>query len=148
MPRRLIPFAVPVAVAVAAGLLAWRAAGDGSEDDTRAAGRVGGLAERQVTAGAVTVKLRPLRLDAGGATIKVSFDTHSEELDQDLARLSRLEVGGRDWPGASWDGGGPGGHHREGELRFPAGGPAAGVARLTISGLPEPVEARWTLPGG
>ena len=105
------------------------------------------LATRTVPAGEVTVKVEPRQVDATGAVFKVTFDTHSEALDLDVARGATLVVGGVAWPVAGWSGDGPGGHHREGELRFSAGGPATGAAMLTISGLSKPVTATWDAGG-
>lgn len=103
------------------------------------------LPTRTIAAGAVTIKVSPGQLDTDGAVFKVSFDTHSVNLDQDLARQARLTVGANTWPVAGWSGDGPGGHHRSGELRFNAAGPAAGTVTLAIDGLPEPVTATWDL---
>ena len=104
-----------------------------------------GLETRAVTAGAIDVKIEPVRLDAGGATFKVVLDTHSEDLSMDLAASARLDVAGSPWEVAGWTGDGPGGHHREGELAFRAAGPAEGTATLVLSGFPGPVEATWAL---
>ncbi len=57
------------------------------------------------------------------------------------------DVSGVAWPVESWSGDGPGGHHREGELRFGSGGAATGTARLALPGFPEPVEVTWDLGG-
>ena len=132
----------PAAVVVLAGALALAGAACGTKESPKAAP---GLPARTVTAGAVTVKVTPARLDASGAEFAVSFDTHSVELDLDVARSARLEVDGVAWSPPAWSGDGPSGHHRQGTLRFPAGGPAAGTARLVISGLPAPAEASWDL---
>ena len=104
------------------------------------------LEARTFTAGAVEVSVQPVVVDASGATFKVTLNTHSTELSADLAKTSTLEVGGRPWGGAIWTGDGPGGHHRQGELRFQAAGPASGDVRLVIGGLPAPVTATWGLP--
>lgn len=106
------------------------------------------LPARTVDAGAVEVKITPTRLDATGATFAITFDTHSVDLSLDPASSAALDVDGTAWPVYGWTGAGPGGHHREGELRFNPQGPASGTARLTISGLPEPVEASWALSQG
>lgn len=103
------------------------------------------LATKTVEAGAVTVKIDPVRLDATGAEFKVSFDTHSVNLDFDVARNAALTVAGTPWPGATWSGDGPSGHHRTGTIRFGPGGPAQGAAVLSLGGLPGPVSATWTL---
>ena len=114
---------------------------------TGPAGKAGSSLEtRKFTAGAVEVTVEPVTLDSTGARIKVSLDTHSGDLGADLAKTSTLEVGGRPWGNPSWSGDGPGGHHRQGELRFQAAGAASGGVRLTIGGLPVPVTATWSLP--
>lgn len=105
------------------------------------------LATKTVEAGAVTVKIDPVRVDAAGAEFKVSFDTHSVTLDFDVARNATLTVAGAPWSGAVWSGDGPDGHHRAGTIRFGPGGPAQGSAVLSLGGLPAPVTATWTLGG-
>lgn len=105
------------------------------------------LASKTVEAGAVTVKIDPVRLDAAGAEFKVVFDTHSENLDFDVARNATLTVAGTPWPGATWSGDGLDGHHRAGTIQFGPGGPARGAAVLSLGGLPTPVSATWTLGG-
>lgn len=97
----------------------------------------------EVKVGEVKVGLNLRRLDADGAVFEIVFDTHSVELDQDLARDARLVVGDTTWPYAAWTGDGASGHHREGELRFTAAGPVVGTITLTIGGLPGPVTATW-----
>ena len=107
-----------------------------------------GLASKAIAAGAVEVTIEPLNLDASGARFRVALDTHSGDLNVDLASSARLEVDGTDWGNASWTGDPPGGHHRQGELRFFAAGPVRGDVRLTISGLPGPVSATWNTASG
>lgn len=138
MRRRLIPAGL-----VAIALLAAACGGGRSASPPAPPG----LAARTVEAGAVTVRIDPARVDAGGAELKISFDTHSVPLDLDVARNATLTVGGTAWTGAQWSGDGPGGHHRSGTLRFTAGGPARGPAVVRIAGLPAPVTATWSLGG-
>jgi hypothetical protein len=118
---------------------------DAGSSTARAGATSSSLPIRTVSAGAVTIKVEPRQLDASGAVFKITFDTHSEDLDQDLTRQARLTVGGTTWPDATWSGDGPGGHHREGELRFAAAGTPAGTATLSIDGFPEPVAATWDI---
>ena len=104
-----------------------------------------GLTARTVSAGGVEVTITPIRIDSSGALFEVTFDTHSGDLALDVAGASELQVDGTTWGDASWSGDAPGGHHRKGELRFGAGGPAQGDVRLSIGGLPGRAEATWTL---
>lgn len=117
-----------------------------SDDDGPASG--GPLLRRTVAAGDVTVTITPERVDDGGAEFEVVFDTHSVELDLDVARRARFTVGGIPWSGAVWTGDGPGGHHREGTLGFTAGGEPSGEAELVIDGIPGTVVATWHIPAG
>ena len=138
--RRLV-----IATAVAIAFTALAACGGNGDDAPSPSSAV--LPTRTVEAGEVTVKIEPLRVDAGGAEFKFTFDTHSVALDLDVARSASLTVAGAAWGGASWSGDGPGGHHREGTLRFVPSGPPRGTVALGLVGLPGPVDATWTLGG-
>lgn len=105
------------------------------------------LPAQTIDAGDVEVVITPIQLDDLGATFSISLDTHSADLSIDLTKSSVLEVGGIQWTAVSWTGDGPDGHHRSGEIRFSAQGPANGTANLKITGLPEPVTATWELNG-
>ena len=133
------------AVLAIGGLIAWRSAGGTGNSPDKVGASTSTLATRDVKAGSVTVKVQPIQFDAGGAVFKVSFDTHSVDLDQDLNSQPRLTVSGIAWPIVGWSGDGPGGHHRAGELRFTAVGTPTGSASLSIEGLPGPVIATWAL---
>ena len=143
MRRRLIPAAVALAVLLAGGLVLASRGGDAG---TPAADTGVGLETRELSAGEIDIKLEPRQLDDRGGAFAITLDTHSAELDMDLA-AAELEVAGTSWPVAGWDGDGPSGHHREGELRFEAAGPATGTARLALPGFPEPVAVTWELGG-
>lgn len=144
MRRRLIAIGIAAtAVAGAVALVATRgdagnAAGGASAGST--------FETRTEDAGEVTVKATLLQLGDAGAVAEVVFDTHAVELDLDVAAGATLTVGGVAWPTGGWDGDGPGGHHREGELRFSAAGRAEGDAVLMLAGLSEPLTFRWPLP--
>jgi hypothetical protein len=146
-PRRWLLVVVAAAAAFVAvrGFMAWSDWSD--TDKTSPTLATPSLAARTVDAGAVTVKIRPRQLDDEAATFAVTFDTHSVGLDLDVAHHARLVVGLATWTPATWTGDGPGGHHREGELRFSPDGPAEGTATLTIDGLPKPVAVSWDLGG-
>lgn len=134
--RRLSPLLVAGAFVVAL-------AACGSDDPPVAAA---GLDTRTVTVGEVEVTMTPTRVDDAGASFAIVLDTHSVELDLDIADTATLTVDGQAWTAPAWNGAGPGGHHREGTLTFTAAGAASGDAVLTIEGLDEPATARWALP--
>jgi hypothetical protein len=140
--RRRLTIAVTVIalLAVSGLLLATR----GGDDSPPAAANVTGLDNQALSADEVDIDIEPRQLDDTGAVFAVTLDTHSTELSMDLTAAA-LEVAGTPWPVAGWDGDGPSGHHREGELRFEAAGPATGTARLVLAGFSEPVEVRWEL---
>lgn len=108
--------------------------------------REGGLEARTVSSGEVDIKIEPRQLDDQQAVFAITLDTHSVELSADLSRAT-LEVDGITWPVEEWSGDGPGGHHREGELRFASSGTAIGTARLAFRDFPEPVEVTWEIEG-
>ena len=141
MRRRLIPFALAAIVAGAAVVTLVATRGGDSADDTASSP----FETRTQEAGEVTVEATLREVDETGAAAAIVFDTHAVELDLDVAGGAVLTVSGTAWPTEAWDGEGPGGHHREGELRFTAGGPPEGEAVLTIAGLSEPVTFRWQL---
>lgn len=134
MFRKRLALAIVLALLAAAGLVACGSRSTSSPSD---------MAPQTIEVGAVSVAVTPESLDATGAVFRLVLDTHAVELDTDLPGTARLSVGGRDWPAASWEGDGPGGHHREGVLRFRPAGPPAGDVVLSIAGLPGPAEFRW-----
>jgi hypothetical protein len=143
MRRRLI--SLTLTAAVVAGAVAFVATRDG-DDSASSASAGSSLATRTQDAGEVTVKATLRQLDGAGAVAHLVFDTHAVELDLDVAAGATLTVDGAAWPTSGWEGDGPGGHHREGELRFEAAGPAGGDAVLSIDGLSEPLTFRWPAP--
>lgn len=144
MRRRLIIGVLAALVVATAGLLLTkRGAGDSSSP---APANAVGLETRAVTAGEVDIKIQPSRIDDQGAVFVITLDTHSGELSADLT-LASLEVDGVIWPVEGWSGDGPGGHHREGELRFASGGSAVGTVRLVLPGFAEPVDVTWETTG-
>jgi hypothetical protein len=98
----------------------------------------------------VTVAVTPQNLAAGAANwdFKVVLDTHSADLSDDLVKTTVLVDGsGRRYTPVAWDGAGPGGHHREGILRFKPISPRPPSIELQItrSGEAAPRTFRWQL---
>ena len=113
MRRRLI--ALGLAAAAVAGAVALAATrGDGDPGGGASAGSP--FETRTEDAGEVTVEATLVQLGDAGAVAEVVFDTHAVKLDLDVAAGATLTVGGVAWPTGGWEGDGPGGHHREGEL--------------------------------
>jgi len=124
--RSLIIAAISSAAVVTAGC------GGGAP---AAAPPVARLDTRTDSAGDVEIRIEPRQLDETGAVFKVVLDTHSGDLSADL-EAATLEFGGKIWQSAEWSGDGPGGHHREGELRFSPTDDVAGSVILTVISSP------------
>jgi len=108
------------------------------------------LAVHRSSAGGVTVAVTPQNLAAGAKSwdFKVVLDTHSGELNDDLVKTAALldDKGGRYVP-VQWEGAGPGGHHREGVLKFKPIAPMPATIELQIkrAGEAKPRSNRWQL---
>lgn len=93
----------------------------------------------------VTIKVTPIELGmTKGVQVwkfDIAFDTHSGSLDQDLAQIAILvDDKGNAYKPTSWEGPGPGGHHREGVLAFGPMNPFPQSVELKIKdvgGIPE-----------
>jgi hypothetical protein len=108
------------------------------------------LAQQSSQAGGLTVSVKPTDVSAKAATwrFQVGMNTHSVELSDDLARTSSLvDAGGKEQPAVGWKGDPPGGHHRNGELRFKALSPRPDALELRIArpGEKAPRVFRWKL---
>jgi hypothetical protein len=109
-----------------------------------------GLEARTSNAAGVTVKVTPKDVAPGAATwaFAVVLDTHSRDLSDDLVKGSvLLDARGTRYLPIAWEGAPPGGHHRQGVLRFKALGPAPGAFELQIRRPGESAARvfRWTL---
>ncbi|MGE0874852.1 MAG: hypothetical protein AB7O31_09290 [Burkholderiales bacterium] len=108
------------------------------------------LEARTSSAAGVTIKVTPKRVGKGASTweFAVVFDTHSQDLNDDPLRNSVLiDSRGARYAPLAWDGPGPGGHHREGTLRFDAPAPRPDAIDLQIRrpGESAPRNFRWSL---
>ena len=69
--------------------------------------------------GAITVTVTPKSLTGGVWNFEISLSTHSVELNEDLTTAAVLiDESGKEFKPISWEGDGPGGHHRKGVLKF------------------------------
>lgn len=108
------------------------------------------LGTQKNTERGVTVAVTPKNLISSTESwdFKVALDTHSADLSDDLTKSSALVDGnGRRYIPLAWDGAGPGGHHREGVLRFRPLSPRPQSIELQIvrSGETAPRVFRWQL---
>lgn len=98
----------------------------------------------------VTVAVTPQNVSGDATTwdFKIVLDTHSQTLSDDLSKSSVLfdGAGTRHAP-VAWDGAAPGGHHREGVLRFKPilPRPPAIELQITRTGEAAPRSFRWQL---
>ena len=96
----------------------------------------------------VTVKVTPRPLAAGTWEFEVVFDTHSQELTDDLEKTAVLVSDARaSHTPLKWQGDPPGGHHRKGVVQFKPVSPMPAAIELQIkrNGEPAPRSFRWQL---
>lgn len=108
------------------------------------------LASQKSTARSVTVVVTPQNLstEATSWDFKTVLDTHSGHLSDDLVKSTALiDSAGRRYTPVAWDGAPPGGHHREGLLRFKPILPRPQSIELQIAraGEDTPRSFRWAL---
>lgn len=96
----------------------------------------------------VTVAVTPLNLDDTSApvlTFKIVLDTHSVDLNYDLAQLATLSSSaGEKVEPTTWTGAPGGGHHKEGVLAFPALKNRGQTLTLTLRGIADVPERAFT----
>lgn len=98
----------------------------------------------------VTVSVTPHNLSSDAKTwdFKIVLDTHSQDLSDDLMKSAVLldGTGARHAP-VGWNGAGPGGHHREGVLRFKPVSPRPEAIEIQImrDDDTKPRSFRWQL---
>lgn len=96
------------------------------------------LAAQTSREGGVTVTVAPKRLAPGAPSwdFEVTLETHTQALNQDLARAALLvDAQGKSHEPLAWDGDAPGGHHRRGLLRFRPLVDGAATVELRILGV-------------
>lgn len=108
------------------------------------------LDTRTSAAAGVTVKVTPklVTADVPAWEFAVVLDSHVQDLADDLLKTTVLLDGaGSAQSPSAWEGAAPGGHHREGLLRFEAikPRPAAIELQLQRPGESAPRSFRWDL---
>jgi len=104
-----------------------------------------GLSPQSSSMGEVTVEVTP-RIAAGREwQFEVAFNTHSQELNDDLEKSALLIADGKEVRPSGWKGDPPGGHHRKGVLSFaaPAPPPSSVELRIQRPGESAPRIFRW-----
>jgi uncharacterized membrane protein YtjA (UPF0391 family) len=106
-----------------------------------------GLSAQSSSAAGVTVKATPRALSGGAWEFDIVFDTHTQELSDDLVKSASLVADGKSTAPTAWQGDPPGGHHRKGVLKFNANAakPQAIELSITRPGEPKPRSFRWKL---
>ncbi len=109
------------------------------------------LPSQSVSGGGVVVTVKPITLAPGEpAAFDVAMNSHSVEIVEDMVAATVLrDDAGNQFPATAWEGAGPGGHHREGVIRF---GTLSGEPKelvLVIRGVAKVPERvfRWTPSG-
>jgi hypothetical protein len=100
--------------------------------------------------GGVTVAVTPTVLATAAKVwaFKVAYDTHTQDLSDDVPATAVLSDGkGREAKALGWEGARPGGHHREGILKFAAFDPVPAAVELRIArpGEAAPRTFRWSI---
>ena len=105
------------------------------------------LSAQSSSAGGVTIKATPRTLSGGAWEFEIVFDTHTQELNDNLVKSASLLADGKPLAPAGWQGDPPGGHHRKGVLKFNGTAPGPQAIELTITrpGEPTPRSFRWQL---
>lgn len=106
------------------------------------------LPAQSSTQAGVTVKATPRTLSAAAWEFEIVFDTHSQDLRDDLVKSAKLVAdGGASYAPTAWQGDPPGGHHREGVLRFKPISPQPQAIELQIQRAGEAAARsfRWRL---
>jgi hypothetical protein len=135
-----VPVRAIAAAVIATTALSWQAAAQAQAAPPNPLTQ--SSAERSVT---VVVTPKPASQGAAEWEFAVKLDTHSASLDDDLTKSAVLIADGREILPSGWSGAGPGSHHREGVLKFPAPAkpPAAVELRIQRDNEPSPRVYRW-----
>lgn len=79
---------------------------------------------------------------------EIALNTHSVDLSDDMVKISLLrDDAGKEYAPSAWEGAGPGGHHREGKLKFAAMTTKPKYIELVIKNLAKVSDRtfRWEL---
>ena len=103
------------------------------------------LEEKINDEGGVEVSVRLLDVKSNEWAFQITLNTHSGDLTDDMASVSTLEdKNGKTYPPLAWEGDPPGGHHRQGTLRFTPMSPKPDPLVLVIRGVGGVDERQFT----
>lgn len=95
--------------------------------------------------GGVEILVQPLDVRSSEWTFGITLNTHTGNLDADLAGSATLtDDRGNIFTPIRWDGAPPGGHHRQGTLIFQAITPRPDSITLTVKNIGDVAEREFT----
>lgn len=95
----------------------------------------------------VVVAPRNLSNEAQSWDFDVTLETHTQALNDDMAKSSSLIADGKHYAPLAWEGAPPGGHHRKGLLRYKAiiPQPSSVELQIRLTGETLPRSFQWLL---
>lgn len=95
----------------------------------------------------VVVTPKNLLNQAQNWDFEVTMESHTQALNDDLAKSSALIADGKRYAPLAWEGAPPGGHHRKGVLRFKAiiPQPPSVELQIRLAGETTPRSFKWLL---
>ena len=95
----------------------------------------------------IKVTVAPQAIAPATWDFEVTLESHTQSLNDDLARSSVLVLDGKQYVPVGWEGAAPGGHHRKGLLRFKAVAlqPPLIELQIRLAGDTSPRSFKWTL---
>jgi len=133
-------------VLVAAGLIVFLG-GQRSKENRQVSKEQTQLKPQTNSEGQVEVEVTPVDVSPNSEAWKfgVTLNTHSVELDYDLKKITVLvDDKGTAFRPEIWEGAGPGGHHREGILKFPTFPTMTDTITLNIQDVGDIAERSFT----
>lgn len=106
------------------------------------------LSPQSSSAAGVTLKATPRSLSGAAWEFELTFDTHTQNLGDDVAKSAVLVADrGATYSAVEWRGDPPSGHHRKGVLRFKPVSPPPQAIELRVqrSGESAPRSFHWRL---
>jgi len=97
----------------------------------------------------VTVAPQNLSKEAKSWDFEVTLETHTQSLNDGMAKSSTLVADGKQYAPLAWEGAPLGGHHRKGSLRFKAitPQPLSVELQIRLTGETAPRSFQWFMKG-